>query len=739
MSREFGIPQVQETEFVYCYVSTMWIRKLISSKLIGTGAGAMLAGMAFGQEAQVEEIVVEGVQRRNSYVEDESSIGKLTESLLDTPQSVTTLSSQMMQDRNVMSLDEALRNVPGITLGAGEFSWQGNNPSVRGFSSRNDMFLDGMRDTGNYARDPFNLEAVQVLLGPSSVVFGRGSTGGVINQSSKKPQSDELRSLHVNMGNAGIRRITADLNQPLNMGENSAFRVNVLAHRADAPGRDVTESRRFGIAPSLSVELGNATSLTLSYLHLDNESIPDYGFPWIEGRPPMVDRENFYGFASDFLNTRADVASAVLDHRINPAVSFNAQVRYAGYERRSRITEPQVDAFVSLDDDPDSVIVHRMIFSGESEEQMLQGQLNLQADFSTGALNHSLVAGVELSSETSNPAFGFASQTPFFDYGLPVPATRLGDPGGFFDGPTARRLQAETTSDTLAVYALDTLQFNERWSLSAGIRWDRFETDYSERRFDVNGALTGNAGFPARDIETSYRAALIYKPAAAGTVYLGWGTSFNPSAESVSFISSGRGLTTSNVSLEPEENESLELGLKWSLLDGRMAADAALFRIDKTNARVPDPLNPGFNTLAGEQRIKGFSFNLTGNISESLELMAGYTRLNDEQLNRLTGATGRIDNVAPDTFSIWMNWIASIRFDLGAGARYVDERVVGNSKWVDDYWTFDAMAEYAYSDTLRFKLNLTNLTDELYFDQLHPWHVIPGQGLTAVFAINLDY
>lgn len=717
----------------------MRIRRLISNTLVGTGAGTMLAGAAFGQEPQVEEILVEGVQRRDSYLQDENSIGKLTESLLDTPQSVTTLSSQMMQDRNVMSLDEALRNVPGITLGAGEFSWQGNNPSVRGFSSRNDLFLDGMRDTGNYSRDPFNMEAVQVLLGPSSVVFGRGSTGGVINQSTKKPLQEELRSLHVNMGNAGIRRITADLNQPLDAAENSTFRVNVLAHQADAPGRDVAEAQRFGLAPSLSLELGNATSLTLSYLHLDSESTPDYGFPWIEGRPPKVDRENFYGFASDFLDTQADVASAVIDHRINPAVSLDARVRYAGYERKSRITEPQVDTFVSLGDDPNGVIVHRMIFSGESREEMLQGQLNLQANFSTGAIDHTLVAGVEMSSETSNPAFGFAAQTPFFDYGLPVPTTRLGDPGGFFDGLTARRLQAQTTSDTLAVYVLDTFQFNERWSLSAGIRRDRFDTDYSERRFDVNGAETGNAGFPARDIETSYRAALIYKPAAAGTAYLGWGTSFNPSAESVSFVSSGRGLTTSNVSLEPEENESLELGLKWILLDGRMAADTALFRIDKTNARVPDPFNPGFNTLAGEQRIQGISFNLTGNISESLELMAGYTRLNDEQLNRLTGTSGRIDNVAPDTFSIWMNWIASIRFDLGAGARYVDERVVGDSKRVDDYWAFDAMAEYAYSDSLRFKLNLTNLTDEVYFDQLHPWHVIPGPGLTAVFAINLDY
>ena len=715
-------------------------RRLLSSTLLGTGTGAMLAGMAFGQQQpRVEEILVEGVQRRDSYLQDENSVAKLTESLRDTPQSVTTISSQLMRDRNVMSLDDALRNVPGITLGAGEFSWQGNNPSIRGFSSRNDMFLDGLRDGGNYARDPFNLEAVQVLQGPSSVLFGRGSTGGVINQSSKQPAPEALRSFHANLGNAGIRRLTADINQPLNVAGDAAFRINLLAHEAEAPGRDVVETRRRGIAPSLSLGLGNATRLTLSYLHLAGESIPDYGFPWLEGRPPRVSRENFYGFASDFLDTAADVASIRLDHEFNSGLRLDARLRHAAWDRNSRITEPQVDTAARLSDNPADVIVHRMIFAGESREDMLQGQVNLQAEVRTGAVAHTLVGGVEMSSESSSPAFGFAAQTPFFDYGLPVPATRLGNPGGFFDGATARRLQAETSSDTLAAYVLDTLHFNEHWSLSAGIRWDRFKTDYFETRFDLAGLETGAFELPATDIETSYRAALVYKPGEAGTIYLGWGTSFNPSAESVSFISSGRALHTGNVRLEPEENESLELGLKWSLPGDRMLADAALFRIRKNNARVPDPLNPGFNTLAGEQQVEGFSINLTGKLRDNLELMTGYTWLDDEQHNLLSGAKGRIDNVAANTFSFWINWIASPRFDLGAGARYVDERVVNNSKRVDDYWAFEAMAEYAWSDVLRFKLNLTNLTDEVYFDQLHPWHVVPGNGLTAVFAINLDY
>jgi catecholate siderophore receptor len=398
-----------------------------------------------------------------------------------------------------------------------------------------------------------------------------------------------------------------------------------------------------------------------------------------------------------------------------------------------------VDAGVTRSDAPESVTVHRMIFSGQSEERMLQGQLNLRADFETGNFSHALVSGVELSSETSDPSFGFASQTPFFDYGILVPTTNLANPGGAWSGLTARRLQSDSSSDTLAAYVLDTLKFNDQWHLSLGMRWDRFETDYVETRYDVDEIETGNARYLTRDIEASYRTALVYKPVPEGTLYLGWGTSFNPSAEGLSFISSGRGLNTSNVSLEPEENESVELGTKWSLFNDRLLIDAAVFRITKENARVSDPLNPGFNTLAGEQDIRGFSVSMSGGFGDVLHFTSGYTRLDDEQLNSLTGATGRIDNVAENAFSFWLDLAMGDTMDFGVGTRYLDERVVANSKRVDDYWAFDALVRYQYSDNITYKLNLTNLADETYFDQLHPWHVIPGHGFAAVFAVNLDF
>ena len=714
------------------------LRHLMSGILIGTGANLLLAGMACAQDGAVEEIIVEDTVG-GAYRIDRSAIGKFTEPLLDTPQSVTTISSQLMEDRNVMSLDDALRNVPGITLGAGEFSWQGNNPAIRGFSSRNDMFLDGMRDLGSYARDPFNLESVEVLLGPSSMVFGRGSTGGVINQSTKKPVDEALRSLHVNLGNAGTARATVDINQPLDAGSNTAVRLNLLAHTSDVPGRDTVETERYGIAPSLSTDLGSATRLTLSYMHLESDSIPDYGMPWIGNEPARVDRENFYGFESDYLETGADVFSAIVDHEISRAWSLNAQLRYADYGRRSFITEPQVGPAVSPKDPPAGVTVERMIFTGQSDETMLQGQLNLRGDFTTGRVDHALVTGIETATEASDPSFGFASQTAYFDYGIPVPPTNLANPvAGNYTGPTATRLSSDTDSDTLAAYLLDTIKFGDKWHLSLGLRWDRFETAYAERRFDVDGVETSRNRYVTNDTEFSYRTALVYKPVDNGTLYVGWGTSFNPSAESVSFINSGRGLTVGDVSLAPEENESLELGVKWALLDERLLVDGAVFRITKDNARVADPLNPGFNTLAGEQEIRGLSVNMSGGFGDILHFTAGYTRLDDEQRNTITGATGRINNVAENSFSFWVNWATGERLDFGIGTRYMDARSFG-SKTAGDYWALDAMMKYQYSDTITWKLNLTNLTDEYYFDQLHPWHVVPGPGFGAVFAVNFDY
>jgi catecholate siderophore receptor len=714
---------------------------IINTLLAGLGSNLMLPGQLLAQSARpLEEILVTDNFPGSGYRVDQSSVLKLTEALRDTPQSITTISRELLEDRAAMSLNDALRNVPGITLGAGEFTWQGNNPTIRGFNSRNDMFLDGMRDQGNYLRDPFNLETIEVLQGPSSMVFGRGSTGGVINQSSKQPLANtKLRRFSLNMGNAALVRASADINEPLQqLGEDSAFRLNLMRHSARVPGRDHTETENYGIAPSLSLGLSQVTRLTLSYMKQKSDSIPDYGFPWLHGQPAPVDRKQFFGFQDDFVNTVADIANIQLDHHVSSDFSINAQLRHAQYRRESRIGEPLIAGTPPPATALTDILINRNTFGGRSTESMLQGQINLLVNLETGMIRHSLVAGVEMAREASRPTMGIA---------VGVPPTTLLNPSriNFTADRMQTRAQADTTSDSLAYFILDTMKFGEQWQLVSGLRWDRFDTDYQAQRFAADGSSAGPERVLRKDIEYSYRAALVYKPVEAGTFYLGWGTSFNPSAEALSFIANARNFGISNAFLEPEQNRSLELGTKWDMFNSLFTAEAAVFRISKENARVPDPANPGFNVLAGEQRVDGLSVNLAGNLSQRFSLSGGYTYLDSQEVRTaasLNNLGQPLLNVPKHNFSMWANLAVSQQIEIGAGARHVGERLARNVAPLlvaPGYWAFDAMGKYTISDHWTVKFNLTNITDRVFFDQLHPFHVVPGPGLSGVLAVSYAY
>jgi catecholate siderophore receptor len=310
--------------------------------LVGAGIG-LLVPQAFAQSTTdrdgVDEIVVTEEALHRYRVED-SALSKLSESIRDTPQSMAMLTKEMLDDRGVLSLNDALRNVPGITLGAGEFSWQGNNPTIRGFSARDDMYLDGLRDFGSYPRDPFNLESVEVLLGPSSILFGRGSTGGAINQVMKQPQRERLTRLAVNVGSDETVRATADVGRPLALlGDTSAFRLNVLAHSGEAEDR-AAQTERFGIAPSLALGLGTDTQVTFGFMKQTSDDRPDYGLPWLGTRPAPVPRDNFYGFESDYLETDAGIASAV-QHQNRRSIRLDVQARLLTTSAMC-ITEPLI-------------------------------------------------------------------------------------------------------------------------------------------------------------------------------------------------------------------------------------------------------------------------------------------------------------------------------------------------------------------------------------------------------------
>jgi catecholate siderophore receptor len=691
---------------------------------------------ALAQSSMLEEIIVNAI-RRDDLSKGASSVSKFTEPLRDIPQSITSLSDEFLAERGVLSLEDALRTVPGITLGAGEFSWQGNNPNLRGFSSRNDMFLDGIRDFGSYSRDPFNLGSVEVLQGPSSIIFGRGSTGGVINQASKKPMLESLTAVNVNLGSDSTLRGSADIARALPaLGAETAFRLNVMAHQSEVAGRDGAESRRYGIAPSLALGLGSPTELTLSYMKQVADDTPDYGLPWFDGKPAVVPRSNFYGFDSDFVKTNADIFTAQVTHHLNYTTVLNAQIRYARYSRDVRLTEPLVPASIAAGTSLADITIDRYVFFSDSTENMLFAQASATMRFETGAVDHAVVTGIEMGRESSDPSFGFA---------IGVPGTNLLSPdqtGGFSAARMETRVTSDTVAKSIAVYAIDTIKLGKHWQFIAGLRWDSFDVDYTATRFAgtptrfMGVGTNSSESFQQVNKELSYRTALVYKPVEYGTVYFGLGTSFNPSAEGLSFLTTGRGLGLGNQELDPEKNRSYELGTKWELFGENLTVNVAVFRTTKTNSRIPDPDNPGFNMLVGKLQVDGLSLGVSGNLTEKLGLWAGYTYLDG-------GGPCRPPCVldAPEhSLSAWATYRLTERLQIGGGGRYISERfavTAPGEKSIPGYWAFDAMGSYQLTDKTLLKLNLTNLTDKLYFSQLHPWHVPPAPGFTGVFAVNM--
>lgn len=717
--------------------------------LAGTGIGVLQLNGVYAAEAvagapanpdALEQVTVFG--QKDPYKLDTSGLSKLALPLIDIPQSINTISAQEMQDRAVTDLNQALKTVPGVTLGAGEFKSTGNSPTIRGFVARTDMFMDGIRDYGDYYRDPFNLEAIEVLEGPAGVVFGRGSTGGVIEQDSKLPKLQPLIAGTLAGGTDSTRRATLDVNEPLTgLGEGAAFRINAMGHKAMVTDRNVVETSRYGFAPSISLGLGTPTRLTLAYFRLYNDDIPDYGLPYFGTQPAQIPRDNYYGFRNDYMHTLTDVATFKLEHDFSDAVTIQNQARYARYSRDFRFTEPLIAKTISVATPLTAVNVTRNDNTGRSVDSMLWDQLTMTIRWSMGGVDNISVAGVE---------GGHERATPEFDNSSGVPTSPLLNPNENLDftaTSTFPRYKTHLTANSIAPFVINTAKLGEHWEATLGLRYDHFAINYSDINFSATapGTIVKTDHIAHTDTMGSYRGALTYKPAAEGAIYLAFGTSFNPSAEDLSLISSSRSFSLNNANLDPEKNKTYELGTKWALVDSHLDVSAAIFRLKKENARVPDPTNVLLNILGGSQQVDGAELRAEGQLTSKWRIDAGYEYLDSKQIGSTKGAApvgSPLMNTPKHVFTLWNVYQISPRFEVGGGSRFVSSQYTQNVppiKTVPGYWTFDTMARYAFTPNIAAQLNVNNLTNRYYYDQLHFFHVVPGEGRTALLSINVRY
>ena len=661
-----------------------------------------------------------------------TNMSKYDEPLMEVPQTVSVITQTVLQEEGTTTLRDALRNVAGISLAAGEGGAQGDNLTIRGFTARNDIFLDGMRDFGSYYRDSFNYQDVDVLQGPTSVTFGRGSTGGVVNQESKVPVDRPFINGSLMFGSDATRRITADINQPI--GKETAFRLNLMGVDQGVAGRDIAENRRFGVAPTIAFGLGTSTRLTLSYLHEQADDNPDYGIPWLFNGPAPVARHNYYGFEhGNFLRTDVDIATARLEHDVNSGIKVSNQARYGHYKRAVQITEAKVAGTVDLETPLEDINVNRNQIAVQSLETYLDDQLDVTLNFNTGLIKHSVVTGVEGSRETSSPTrFAWAN----------VPGTSLLNPDESqpFSGTSTVSSDVHAIAISFGAYAVDTARLGRHFDLIGGVRWDRFDTDYNSQ-----SPTAAPSHFSRVDQQPSYRAALVYKPANYGSVYFEYGTSFNPSAETLA-------LSAGTADLAPEKNKTYEMGTKWDLPSKRLSVDAAVFQTEKENARETSPTNPLLVVLAGDQRVRGVQVSVTGRITSRWQLLSSYAYLDGKVVSSQffpAAIRAQLANVPKNTFNAWTTYNLPWRFTAGAGTQFVDSRTASSTvpldpttglvKQIPSYWVFNAMASHPLTERISLQCNLYNLANRYYYDEPHPGHIVPGPAFTALVGLNFKF
>ncbi len=653
---------------------------------------------------------------------------RYTEPLRNIPQTITVIPRNVIEQQGAVSLTEVMRNVPGITITAGEGGVAaGDNLTLRGNSARNDIFVDGVRDLSPQSRDPFNLEQVEVTKGPTSAVTGRGSAGGAINLISKGPGMSRVIGGSIALGNADTRRATIDLNTSLGrlgLGERTAFRLNGLVHDSGVAGRRAVTNDRWGLAPSLAFGLGTPTRLTLGYYKLRQDNVSDYGIPWVplannalaayRDRPAPVPRDTFYGFRDrdrEVLNQ--DSGTVKFEHDFSDQLQLRSQLRIADSSRDSMATPPRFAG-------NDSTVINREMRSWIAKDRIVDNQTDLRANGRFLGLEHALITGAAFTGERN---------TRFNRTAPGSPTTLLNpNPDDVYTGLiTTSPFIGRISGDTQSVWAFDTAKLGRHWEATGGLRWERF---------DVNGVSTAPAPVRQNVNFASLRAGLIYKPVQSGSVYASYGTSISPSLEGLSY-------NTANTAIPPEKTYTTEVGTKWEVAGSRLLLTGALFQVKKDNARTPGllPTDP-VQVLAGRQVSQGLELSASGGITRSLRVLGSYTLIDARIRSSNTPAeVGRkFLNTPRNAASVWMTYTAR-RFMIGLGPRFMGKRFGNNinTRWVDSYATVDAMASYRVNRYVDVRFNLSNLNNSYYFERLGGGHLIPGASRYALVTTNLHF
>lgn len=620
---------------------------------------------------------------------------KVDAPLRDLPQAINIVPGFVFREQGARSMEDVLRNVPGVGYGHGD--GQRDQVTIRGFSAITDQYLDGIRDDSLYFRDLANIERVEVLKGPASALYGRGSSGGLINRVTKKPGPRQIHELTATYGSFDQKRLAGDFGGALT--DRVSMRVNA-AYENSGGYRDEYFLERFIVAPSLAFSITPHTDLLLQFDHLDDQRLTDFGIPAVNGRPVDVPYGTYYGSASgrdDTSRAKVTGSQATFEHRFARTTLRNAFRTYR-YDLNRRNT--LVSAVVGNEAVRTRGIVRRL-------EDGVFNQTELSTNFDWWQAHHQLLAGVEFDWQQKDQVFlNFAN----------IDRVPLYNPAGYRvpDVPASARPGTDNIGylNTAGVYVQDLIRLGGHWKALLGTRFDAFDQRTEERR-------PGQPNLARRDHTVSPRAGVVYQPRAWSALYASVSQSFQPSAESFP-------LATNNAQIKPEQTRNYEVGAKYDLLGGALSTTVSVFQLRRTNIKTTDPAAPSRLIPVGEQQTSGFEWTADGSIGANWLISAGYAYL-DARITRSTAVSnnvaleGKRPSLTPHHSSnLWLRRRLGGGFAIAGGVRMMGARFAAPDDLVTlpAYGLVDA-AVYYTAKTFDIALNAGNLLDRRYVVSAH--------------------
>ena len=653
---------------------------------------------------------------------------KYARPLAEVPQTIEVIPRAVMEAQGVTTLSDALRNVPGISLQAGEGGGASNTSgdmfNLRGFSANNSLFVDGVRDDGLMSRDVFNLEQVEVFMGPTGSDVGRGNAAGYVNMQTKTPHEGSAYAVAYAYGSGDQNRTTIDLNHALELAPQdtwlgrSAVRVNALWEDGGIAGRDIVTRKNQSVAPSITLGLNTPTRVTGAAQITRQDNMPDYGVPGSAWRDTQlapatviaaqpVESRNFYGSVGyDFDKVQQESYTGRVEHDINTRLTLRNQTRYNQTHRTAVITSVRSPAsFV-----PATETVDLSRQGNERENTILSNQTNLAARFATGGLTHSANAGVEVASEQQfAPALiGLGSREPVSIY-APNPFAPVID-----YAPERGLAYSKGRTNSVGLYVFDTVDVGNRWQLTGGIRLERYDATFEAA--NASGLVTTDLA--VADMLISGKAGVLYRLTDAANLYFAYGSSITPPG-TANFTLSAQPNNQNNPNVKPQESRNYELGGKVGLFGSRLSLSGALFRTDNENVifTVDATAIPPIFNQDDEQRVNGITLSALGQISPRWQVLAGFGYLDTRQVSQNPVNNGKRLSLTPElSGSLWTTVDAFAGLTIGGGIRYMDEVFVNaaNTIRVPAYTLIDSMVEYDVNTHLSLRLNVNNLTDRVY-------------------------